>query len=83
MQSDPEISGPRIWMVSLNYGDLRGSSQTGKWWLRDVRERRKGVKSDVDALKFDGEALKGTADALNNDREALNGNEKVVKGDEE
>ena len=29
MQSDPEISGPRIWMVSLNYGDIRGSSQTG------------------------------------------------------
>ena len=29
MQSDPEISGPRIWMVSLNLGDLRGSSQTG------------------------------------------------------
>ena len=28
-QSDPEISGARIWMVSLNYGDLRGSSQTG------------------------------------------------------
>ena len=29
MQSDPEISGARIWMVSINYGDLRGSSQTG------------------------------------------------------